>query len=60
MMFLAEGSDQNLSIVCHGRLCCRCRFRKLLTFYSSSQEPLGQFQPNLAQRTLFQKEIITK
>ena len=60
-------SDQNLSVV------RRCR-RKLFTF-SSSPEPLGQFQPNLAQNilgwrgfkfvqmkgpALFQGEIITK
>ena len=38
-------SDQNLFIVCR-----RCR--KLFTFSSSSQEPLGQFQPNLAQSIL--------
>ena len=43
-------SDQNLSVVRR----CRCRRRrwrchKLLTFSSSSSEPLGQFQPNLAQ-----------
>ena len=36
-------SDQNLSVV------RRCRCRKLFTFSSSSPEPLGQFQPNLAQ-----------
>ena len=71
-------SDQNLSVVRRCRLCrcccCRCR-RKLFTFSSSSPEPLGQFQPNLAQsilgwrgfkfvqmkgRALFQGEIITK
>ena len=41
-------SDQNLSVV--RRLCpCRQRCRKLFTFSSSSPEPLGQFQPNLAQ-----------
>ena len=56
--------------------CCRCRRRrKLFTFSSSSPEPLGQFQPNLAQSilgwrgfkfvqmkgpALFQGEIITK
>ena len=40
-------SDQNLSVV---RRCCRRR-RKLFTF-SSSPEPLGQFQPNLAQSML--------
>ena len=64
-------SDQNLSVV--RRRCCRCR--KLFTFSSSSQEPLGQFQPNLAQSilgwrefkfvqmkgpALFQGEIITQ
>ena len=48
-------SDQNLSVV---RRRCRCRRRrrrrcfKLFTFSSSSQEPLGQFQPNLAQSIL--------
>ena len=43
-------SDQNLSVV---RRRCRCRrCRKLFTFSSSSQEPLGQFQPNLAQSIL--------
>ena len=60
-------SDQNLYILC--RHCC-----KLFTF-SSSPEPLGQFQPNLAQsiigwkvykfismkgHTFFQGELITK
>ena len=65
-------SDQNLSVVRPCRCCCR---RKLFTFSSSSPEPLGQFQPNLAQsilgwmgfkfvqmkgRALFQGEIITK
>ena len=39
-------SDQNLSVVRR----CRCRRRKLFTFSSSSPEPFGQFQPNLAQR----------
>ena len=39
-------SDQNLSIV------RRCRRRKLFTFSSSSPEPLGHFQPNLAQSIL--------
>ena len=43
-------SDQNVSVV---RRCRRCRRRwrrrKLFTFKSSSPEPLGQFQPNLAQ-----------
>ena len=42
-------SDQNLSIV-RRRCCCRCR--NLFTFSSSSPEPLGQFQPNLAQSIL--------
>ena len=69
-------SDQNLSVV--RRRCRRCRrrrCRKLFTFSSSSPEPLGQFQPNLAQSilgwrgfkfvqmkgtALFQGEIITK
>ena len=41
-------SDQNLSIVCRRcRSCSLCR--KLFTFSSSSPEPLGKFQPNLAQ-----------
>ena len=40
-------SDQNLSVVRR-----RCRCRKLFTFSSSSQEPLGQFQQNLAQSIL--------
>ena len=40
-------SDQNLSVV------RRCRLRrKLFTCSSSSPEPLGQFQPNLAQSIL--------
>ena len=65
-------SDQNLSVVRRRRRRCR---RKLFTFLSSSPEPLGQFQPNLAQSILgwrglkfvqmkgpafFQGEIITK
>ena len=42
-------SDKNLSVV-GGRRCRRCRRRKLFfTFSSFSPEPLGQFQPNLAQ-----------
>ena len=64
-------SDQNLSVV--RRRCRRCC--QLFTFSSSSPEPLGQFQPNLAQSilgwrgfkfvqmkdlALFQGEIITK
>ena len=39
-------SDHNLSVVCRGQSC-----RKLFTFSSSSPEPLGQFQRNLAQST---------
>ena len=39
-------SDHNLSVVCRCRRCC-----KLFTFSSSSQEPQGRFQPNLAQST---------
>ena len=39
-------SDQNLSVV---RRCRRRCCRKLFTFPSSSPEPLGQFQRNLAQ-----------
>ena len=61
--------DHNLSVV--HRRCCH----KLFTFYSSSPEPLAQFQPNMAQSILgcrgfkivqmkdhahFQGEIITK
>ena len=44
-------SDQNLSVVrrCRRR---RCRCRRKLFIFSSSPEPLGQFQPNLAQSTL--------
>ena len=61
-------SDQNLSFVRR----CRWRCRKLFTVSSSSLEPLGQFQPNLAQSILgwrgcsnggpaiFLGEIITK
>ena len=64
-------SNRNLSVVRHR--CCRCR--KFFTFSSSSREPLGKFQPNLAQSihglrefkfvqmkgpALFQGEIITK
>ena len=42
-------SDQNLSVVRRCRYChCRC-YRKLFTFLSSSQEPLYQYHPNLAQ-----------
>ena len=40
-------SDQNLSVVRRGRRC-----RKLFTFSSSSPEPVGQFQSNLAQSIL--------
>ena len=39
-------SDQNLSVLRRPR-CCLWRCRKLFTF-SSSPEPLSQFQPNLA------------
>ena len=72
-------SDQNLSVVrrrCRRRRCRhRCHCHKLFTFSSSSPEPLGQFQPNLAQSilgwkgfkfvqmkgpALFPGEIITK
>ena len=49
-------SDQNLSVVRRRRRCRCCRrrhrCRKLFTFSSSSPEPLGQFQPNLAQSIL--------
>ena len=46
----AQGSfsDQNLSVA-RRRPCCR----KLFTFSSFFQEPLGQFQPNLAQSILW-------
>ena len=43
-------SDQKLSIV-RRRCWRRCR-HKLFTFSSSSPEPQGQFQPNLAQSIL--------
>ena len=43
-------SDQILSVVRRCR--CRHRRRKLFTISSSSPEPLGQFQPNLAQSIL--------
>ena len=49
-------SDQNLSVVRRRRRRCRrCRrcCRKLFTFSSSSPDPLGQFQPNLAQSILW-------
>ena len=50
-------SDHNLSVVrrhCRRRRRRRCRRRlcKLFTLSSSSPEPLGQFQPNLAQSIL--------
>ena len=63
-------SGQNLSVV--RRCCWRWRGRKLFTISISFPEPLGQFQPNLAQsivflgqgdsreHILFQGEIITK
>ena len=49
--------DKYLSVVrrCRRRRCRRCRChcrRKLFTFSSSSPEPLGQFQTNLAQSIL--------
>ena len=44
-------SDQDLSVV-RRRHCWRRCCRKLFTFSSSSPEPLGQFQPNLAQSIL--------
>ena len=68
-------SDHKMSVVRRCRRCRRCwRCRKLFTFSSSSPEPLGQFQPNLAQcilgqgfkflqmkgPTLFQGDEITK
>ena len=43
-------SYKNLSVL---RRCRRCRYRKLFTFLSSSPEPLGQFQPNLAHSILW-------
>ena len=67
-------SDQNLSAVRRCRRPRCCRRRKLFTF-SSSPEPLGQCQPNLARgilghrgfkfvqmkgHALFEGEIITK
>ena len=45
-------SDQNLSVVRRCRRCRRRRRRKLFTFSSSSPEPMGRFQPNLAQSIL--------
>ena len=47
-------SDQNLSVVrrCSFRRRSRWRSRKLFTFLSSSPEPMGQFQQNLAQSIL--------
>mgnify|MGYP003688910747 CR=1 FL=1 len=47
-------SYQNLSVVRYRfrRRCRRCCCRKLFTFSSFSPEPLGQFQPNLAQSIL--------
>ena len=48
-------SDQNLSYVrlghCHHH-CRHCGHRNILTFSSSSPEPLDQFQPNLTQSIL--------
>ena len=52
-------SDQSLSVVrrrrrrrrWRWRCCWRC-YGKLFTFSSSSPEPLGKFQPNLAQSIL--------
>ena len=45
--------DQNLSIVRRRRRRRRRRcYRKPFIFSSSSPEPLGQFQPNLAQSIL--------
>ena len=47
-------SDQNLSVVCLRCLCRSCRrYLNFFTFSSSSPEPLGQFQPNLAQSILW-------
>ena len=49
-------SDHNLSVVRRRRRRRRWRCRcKLFTFSSSSPEPLGQFQPNLAQSILVQR-----
>ena len=43
-------SGQNLTVV---RRCCCCGGRrKFFTFPSSPPEPLGQFEPNLAQSIL--------
>ena len=49
-------SDQNLSVV----RCCHHRWRclKLFTFSSSSPEPLGQFQQNLAQISMGEGDSI--
>ena len=70
--FQVSFSDRLSSLVC---LSVRPSVCKLFLFSTSSQEPLGQFQPNLAQSilglrefnivqmkgpALFQGEIITK
>ena len=44
-------SDQNLSVV-RRRFRCSRRRRRILFIFSSSQEPQGQFQPNLVQSIL--------
>ena len=60
-LFLVHLSRRLKSVVRRCRCCRRCRrCRKLSTFSSSSPEPLGQFQPILAQCILFQGEIFTK
>ena len=50
--FLAQLSTSELFYSKFVRRCCWRRCRKLLTFSSSSAEPLGQFQPNLAKAFL--------
>ena len=71
-------SDQNLFVVrrryCHRHWCPSCCCRKLFIISSSSPEPPGQYQPNMAQSilgwgglkfvqmkgpALFQRDIIT-
>ena len=49
-------SDHNSSSVRRRRRQCCRRFRKLFIF-SSSPEPLGQFQPNLVQSIPWVKRI---
>ena len=51
---LVSVSDRKLFYVRRRCRCCYCHRRrcKLFTILSSSKKPLGQFQPNLAQRIL--------